>query len=334
MIRDRALMAVPPAESTLAERPIVVGVDGSEPSLAATRWAATEADLRDLPLRLVHAYQPHAYQPYQAWPQIRARQADPHAILTKATNAARAERASVPIAGQAHPSPPAQTLIGLSGQASMVVVGHRGQGCGSPLRDLRSPIGSALTAHARSTVAVIRLGRHVVADRVVVGVDGSTASTLALGFAFEEAALRNVPLEVVRAFPCRRTADQSADFDTAARQLHEWVRHWHEAHPRLPVSLTVAPAHPITVLIQASERAGLLVVGARGIGGAQGLPVGSVTQQLVHLAACPVLVVRPAAQPAPNVPGARRPERGQHARGGEPGLLTRTQTRTQRGASQ
>ncbi|WP_448316081.1 universal stress protein, partial [Streptomyces sp. CO7] len=35
--------------------PLVVGVDGSEQSLGAVDWAADEAALRGLPLRLVHA---------------------------------------------------------------------------------------------------------------------------------------------------------------------------------------------------------------------------------------------------------------------------------------
>jgi nucleotide-binding universal stress UspA family protein len=37
------------------DRPVVVGVDGSEPGLRAVDWAADEAALRGLPLRLVYA---------------------------------------------------------------------------------------------------------------------------------------------------------------------------------------------------------------------------------------------------------------------------------------
>lgn len=296
---------MPPADTRFEDPPIVVGVEGSEPDLAATGWAATEAELRQLPLWLVHAYEPHP-----AWSQHPTRHANPpETILATAANAARTARATVPITCQAHTSPPAQLLIGLSRHASMVVVGHRGRGCGSPLGDLRSAVASAVTAHARGTVAVIRAGLHPAAQPapVVVGVDGSTASTVALGLAFEEAALRNAPLEVVRALPPEPTAGESADFDTAARELHDWVRHWHDAHPRLSVSAMVAPAHPITALIDASQRASLLVVGARGVGGGQGRPVGSVSQQLVHLAACPVLVVRTPARPTLNVPATRLP---------------------------
>jgi nucleotide-binding universal stress UspA family protein len=287
---------MPPTRSTFIGLPVVVGVEGAEPGLAATRWAAIEARLRQLPLWVVHAYQPRP-----TWFPAGHRHPDSDAILATALDVARAEAARVPVTGQEHTGPPAQLLIDLSAHASLVVVGHRGHGCGSPLPELRSPVASAVTAHARGPVAVVRpdARRTVETGPVVVGVDDSTASAVALGVAFEEAALRSVLLEVVRAAP---TAHEPADLDTAQQRLHQWVRPWHEAYPRLPVTLTVTPAYPITVLTQASQRASLLVVGARG-GGSARLPVGSVSQQLVHFAACPVLIVRaPALRPAQKVP--------------------------------
>jgi nucleotide-binding universal stress UspA family protein len=287
---------MPPTNSTSTGLPIVVGVEGAEPGLAATRWAAIEARMRHLPLWIVHAYQPR-----RAWLPAGHRHPDADAILSMALDVARAEAARVPVTGQEHTGSPAQLLIDLSAHASLVVVGHRGHGCGSPLPELRSPVASAVTAHARGPVAVVRPGARRTVDTgpVVVGVDESTASAVALGMAFEEAALRSVLLEVVRAAPSAR---EPADLDTAQQRLHQWVRPWHEAHPRLPATLTVTPAYPITALTQASRRASLLVVGARG-GGSARLPVGSVSQQLVHFAACPVLIVRsPVQQPAQKVP--------------------------------
>jgi len=50
------------------------------------------------------------------------------------------------------------------------------------------------------------------------------------------------------------------------------------------------------VLLRAADGADLLVVGSRGHGGFTGLLLGSVSQQCVHHAPCPVVVV-PTTQP-------------------------------------
>jgi nucleotide-binding universal stress UspA family protein len=267
--------------------PIVVGVEGSEPGLAATRWAATEAALRGRALLVVHTYQP----PVEGWVSDPAPRCKAEAVLAAAVDAARSEVPRVRVTGQARITPAAPTLIDLSGEADLVVVGHRGHGCGSPLQDLRSPVATTVAAHALGPVVVVRPGMPALAatsGSIVVGVDGSPAASVALGFAFEEAALRHRPLQVVLAL---RPAGQTTQ-DTAERDLSAWVRPWQDAFPQLPVTLTVAPTHPIGALTEASRHAALLVVGARGGGGFARLTIGSVSQQLVHLATCPVAVLR------------------------------------------
>lgn len=54
----------------------------------------------------------------------------------------------------------------------------------------------------------------------------------------------------------------------------------------------VRSLEPASELLRISERAGLVVVGSRGRGELSGLLLGSVGQNLVHHAACPVAVVR------------------------------------------
>lgn len=143
-------------------------------------------------------------------------------------------------------------------------------------------------------------------DRIVVGVDASDASVEALGLAAEEARLHGAKLEVVFAFepPERGVAfpvppqagdrsDQRAAQDYAEGQLEQWLHDLDISFEGLDVAHTVVPdQRPSRALIQRSEDADLLVVGSRGRGGFRDLRLGSVSEQLVRHAHCPVLVAR------------------------------------------
>ena len=64
-------------------------------------------------------------------------------------------------------------------------------------------------------------------------------------------------------------------------------------HPRIRVESSVREGHAATVLAEASRAPGLVVVGSRGRGGFTGLLLGSTSHDLLHMAACPVVVHRP-----------------------------------------
>lgn len=62
--------------------------------------------------------------------------------------------------------------------------------------------------------------------------------------------------------------------------------------PDLAVHYTASTGRPADVLVDASYRARLMVVGSRGYGGFTGLLLGSVGLQLLHHSHCPVLIGR------------------------------------------
>lgn len=139
---------------------------------------------------------------------------------------------------------------------------------------------------------------------VVVGVEGSAGSRVALEWAISEARLRQGHVTAVTA--CESPAVTAgmegviwdpASFETAARSEQARMLQRVQADDIAITGLVVAGA-PVAVLLDASNDADLLVVGSRGLGGFGGLLLGSVSTQLVHHAKIPVLVVRPP-RPAP-----------------------------------
>ena len=139
---------------------------------------------------------------------------------------------------------------------------------------------------------------------IAVGLDGSAASCHALKAAADEAACRQAELHVVRAWSLR-TAPRPPDFPPGAvPSLDEYKQAVLEDTERLvsrklgdeldiSMQLHVVHSPPPQALLSASRGAELLVVGHRGRGGFSGLMLGSVAEQCVRHAACPVLVVRP-----------------------------------------
>jgi nucleotide-binding universal stress UspA family protein len=137
---------------------------------------------------------------------------------------------------------------------------------------------------------------------VVVGHDGSTSAQEALSWAGRLARRADIDLHVVRAWSMT-TAPQPSTWSAGyVPPLSDWEKAVHDeltAHvaaagldPSVRVTCHVVHRAPAQGLMAAAEGASLLVLGARGRGGFAGLLLGSVSDQLVHHAPCPVTVVR------------------------------------------
>ena len=85
--------------------------------------------------------------------------------------------------------------------------------------------------------------------------------------------------------------------DDATRTLEKSVANAVDSPDADRVSQRVVVGHPAQVLLDAAADAALLVVGSRGRGGFRGMLLGSVSQDVVARAACPVVVVRASAYP-------------------------------------
>ena len=136
-------------------------------------------------------------------------------------------------------------------------------------------------------------------DEIVVGVDGSDGATAALRWAAREARLSERPLVAVLAWGLLDQAhpDPAEPFNPAYGEADALVA----LDSYLTASLGVNAAGVVRrvvcdlaapALLDASEGAALLAVGSRGLGGFRRLLVGSVSEQCVHHATCPVAVVR------------------------------------------
>ena len=136
--------------------------------------------------------------------------------------------------------------------------------------------------------------------KIVVGVDGSDHAQRALQWAATEARLRGTALVAVHAWHIPATAYSTftvplVDSDALQRAAEDTLRAATEAvaarETGVVLERRVVEGPAAQALLTEADDAALLVVGSRGHGGFAGLLLGSVSQQVVHHARCPVVIV-------------------------------------------
>lgn len=291
--------------SAARDRGIVVGIDGSDTAKVAVYWAAQDAALRNVPLTLVYVMNPilATWQPtpvpveFEEWQQEQARVYMDDAIRIARENSG-GDR-PLTINTEVFYAPTLPTLLELSEQAEMIVVGSRGRG--AVARVVLGSVSTGLVHHARCPVAVIHdedpLMPHPGQAPVLVGIDGSEASEQATSIAFDEASRRGVELVALHAWSDSAVVElPGLDWSVVKGQeelvLAERLAGWQERYPDVKVNRVVVCDEPARQLIEHSEAAQLLVIGCRGRGGFAGLSLGSVSSSVVHGVRMPVIVAR------------------------------------------
>ncbi|AIA00773.1 universal stress protein [Streptomyces noursei] len=281
---------------------ITVGVDGTPQALAAARWAALEARLRQARLRLLTAWQPLTGKPPGApWaPEV------PHwpdRIVEEARAAVESTQPGLPVDVSLVREPPLEALVEAAEQADLLALGSRG--LGPVARFALGGTGLDLVSRVAVPVVLVRSWQDSPqmedANGIAVGVSLRAPCEGLLAFAFETAARRAVPLRAVHGRnpppfaydlggAVGRGAVERAEL-LAREELSEALRPWREKFRDVRVEEQVVMESPAPALLHGAAGAQLLVVGRRHLGHV--VPrIGHVVHAAVHHAPCPVAIVR------------------------------------------
>ncbi|MCC3655430.1 universal stress protein [Streptomyces sp. S07_1.15] len=286
-------------------RPVVAGLDGTRASFAAADWAAREALRRELPMTLVHAW---SWEPVDL-PVTRDEETQREAarrMLHEAAAGLEERYPDLDLTVEQPPAPAVAALLERSEDAEMLVLGTRGYG---PLLGfLLGSVGLQVLGRAGGPVVMVRAAEDESdrperrRDEVVAGLHQLTAGgEPVFAFAFAHAAAHGMRLRAVRAWSlptvfnyspaAMKLADESGGIEAHEKKLlHDALKPWRERYPEVEVVEHVDIGAAAEVLLSASARAGLMVVGRRGTPG-RGRHLGPVAHATLHHAGCPVAVV-------------------------------------------
>jgi len=300
-------------------RTITVGLDGSSESRAAAEWAAREARLRGLPLKLVNVREPVPTPMAQApllggEPQQHGSTRHESAEGQESAEGLRLRHPGVEITVEQVSGLPGKVLTHLAEDAALLVLGSRGlSGVGG---FLVGSVGLAVVAHAERPVVLVRAGEQAADEHlmdptgipsaaapyrpVVLGLVTDEPDPTLVEFAFDAADRRATSLRVVHGWnpPPYYAYGLSSDLELhtelsrqQATALTDILRPWRQKFPAVEVVEESRYGTAAIHLVDASREASLVVVGRRIRRGPLGARIGPVTHAVLHHATAPVAVV-------------------------------------------
>ncbi|MFE2889584.1 universal stress protein [Streptomyces graminifolii] len=292
-------------------RSVVAGLDGSPESRAAAEWAAREAELRGLPLKIVHVWVP-APDPLAQAPLMGAetQQQWSERIPREAGEGLRRRHPGVDVTVERVSGAPSDALVKAAKDAELLVLGSRGlSGVGG---FLVGSVGLSVVARAELPVVLVRADEQAPDEAeappasaapnrpVVLGLDAEGPADAVIEFAFAEAARRGTTLRVVYGwnlppYYAYGFALDAGLHDELSREetdsLTEALRPWRQKHPGTEVFLEPRVGSAADHLVDASREACLVVIGRRIRRGALGAHIGPVAHGVLHHSTAPVAVV-------------------------------------------
>lgn len=288
----------------VGERAVVVAIDGGAGSHLACLYAAAEARRRDVGVLVLHAVPADvARSQYLAVvlpTQLREAGLE---VLRRAESAVRAAAPDVGVNLQLVQGPPVAAIARALGDASLLVLGQEHEGVADALWNHRVSIG--LTERVTCPVVTVPSGwdMDTMRNRVVVGVKSEKAALALLGQAFAVADRRRAELVVVHAWALPGPYD---DLISSAREVADWRTHvegdlakdlagLQAEYPQVVVSLHLVHEQPSYALVAQASQADLLILERHGHTHLRSLNLGATSRAVLRSAACPVMILAPAA---------------------------------------
>jgi nucleotide-binding universal stress UspA family protein len=270
---------------------IVLGFDGSEPSMFALDWVAERAASHRTQVEIV-----------MIGGTLLRDDSGRDSGLLDAERRLRDRAPDAEVDSHRFPGKMPNSLLERARHADLLVVGsHRGR-----------PIWSALSgwmplrvaSRSRTPVVVVPDDWEATTGRVVVGLDDDDSSLAAVDFAAREAAVSHVPLSLVHTWTMPTPQMEGSVVLLASpiearagqrRILREAVARTQEAHPDLVITQVLEQSNPSSALLRAARGASLLVLGTHHRGVVKGALLGSVGRDVLAQCRIPVCVVPGAA---------------------------------------
>lgn len=280
-------------------RRVVVGVDGSDNSAQAARWAAREALDLGLPLTVLHAvHLPDTNAaPYEPEDFVQRAMQEGRALLESSAQALRAAFPALTVETVLAQKSAAHALGDIAPETALMVTGTRGHGGFAGM--LVGSVSRKLAAHAACPLVVVR-GEETEPEvsEVVVGVELGQAQTV-IRYAFAAARRHGALLRAVHAWWPAVYASPTGAYVADVEDTHEAEVKAVEAllapvraeFADVKVEIAMRRGNPVPTLIEAADRSRLLIVGSHRHHGPFSVGAGYVVDGLLAHSPTPVAVV-------------------------------------------